>query len=384
METPSTSTNVKQTSSVHDVRQEQPPFGSRLLTEDQDVWSQNAWDHVPPPSDQTEIIETSIAKQRSAPVPAEEHRVYNDRPKRHWDEFYKSNTSNFFKNRNWLSNEFPELVEALSPDAGPKVIAELGCGAGNAVFPLYEANQNDKATFKAYDYAAHGVKLVQQNPLYTSAPPGKLSAAVWDITSDTLPSEVEPESVDIIVLVFVLSALHPDEWPKALRNMHLMLKPGGVILLRDYGRYDLTQLRFKTNRLLDDNFYVRGDKTRVYFFDLNELALLFSGSKFNKAPTVTETVDDELDVEDSRTTPTPPPFAPTPSTIEEPEYTIHPSLPFTPLISSHPLFDVARLGVDRRLIVNRARKVKMYRVWMQGVFQKVKGDESKDLFPEIL
>jgi hypothetical protein len=33
-----------------------------------------------------------------------------------------------------------------------------------------------------------------------------------------------------------------------------------------------------------------------------------------------------------------------------------------------------QLGVDRRLLVNRKRQLKMYRVWMQGKFQRTEAD----------
>ncbi|KZT69268.1 methyltransferase [Daedalea quercina L-15889] len=383
-------------SSVHDVSDEKPPFGSRFLTSDADVWSQNAWDHVPPPDDQDDIIGAALARQKLSPVPENEKQKYNDKPARHWDNFYKMNTNNFFKNRKWLQLEFPELVRATQPEAGAVIIAEIGCGAGNAVFPILSSNNNPQLSLKAYDYSSHAVKLVQTNPLYTSLPVGTIEAAVWDLSSSELPPGVTPESVDIIVLVFVLSALHPHEWQRAVDNIHKMLKPGGLVLLRDYGRYDLTQLRFKGRRLLDDNFYIRGDKTRVYFFGLDELALLFTGSpapsacKRNNRVAVFEEEDEAPDAMFGQTSSKPThtssssSLSPQQSELEttgahetgnvawfSPSQ-VHPCLlPTLVSESTAPLFAIEQLGVDRRLIVNRKRQLKMYRVWMQAKFRKL-------------
>ncbi|TFK39734.1 S-adenosyl-L-methionine-dependent methyltransferase [Crucibulum laeve] len=407
-----TTTAKKTTSSVHDVAADKPPFGSRFLTEEADVWSQNAWDHVPPPDDQDETIAKSLEKQRLAPVPQEEKGKYNEKPARHWDNFYKNNASNFFRNRKWLHNEFPELVAAAQPEAGPMAIAEIGCGAGNSVFPLLSANTNPKLSLHAYDYSNHAVKLVQNDPLYKNPPTGTIHAAVWDVTSaNELPEDVQPGTIDIVILVFVMSALHPDEWGRAISNIHKMLKPGGLAVFRDYGRYDLTQLRFKGGRLLDDNFYIRGDKTRVYFFELDELALLFTGSVVSPTQKTTDTTSQVLEDADSESrmgelisSPAPdspaPEFdslgdvltsietqstshasevpdgdqnsTPTDSGIHSTSTTrIHPNLlsPF-PGCPLYPLFSIEQLGVDRRLLINRKRQLKMYRVWMQGKFRK--------------
>lgn len=92
---------TKRASSVHDVNSVDPPFGSRFLVDPSLTFTQNAWDHVPPPTDQASTISASLARQRAAPVSEEEKLKLNSKPAKYWDNFYKNNEANFFKDRKW-------------------------------------------------------------------------------------------------------------------------------------------------------------------------------------------------------------------------------------------------------------------------------------------
>ena len=70
-----------------------------------------------------------------------------------------------------------------------------------------------------------------------------------------------------------------------------------------------------------------------------------------------------------------PPGSPLPSPDDPSAHAIHPSLRDPDALGpAHPLFTISQLGVDRRLIVNRKRQLKMYRVWMQGKFRRTETD----------
>lgn len=75
------------------------------------------------------------------------------------------------------------------------------------------------------------------------------------------------QGVDIISLIFVLSAIHPDKFQAAISNLYRCLRPGGMVLVRDYGLYDMAMLRFGPGSKLGERLYVRQDGTRLVYVD---------------------------------------------------------------------------------------------------------------------
>lgn len=310
-------------------------FGSRLLKADANVFEFNAWDHVETDDTYKEYAELQYAKQREAPVSDFDKNRFNSDPVKWWNNFYKNNTSNFFKDRKWLQQEFPILSQITQADSGPVILLEVGAGAGNTAFPILANNQNPNLKIHACDFSKKAVEVIRENEAYDI---NNIQADVWDAAGDVLPPDLVDGSVDVVIMIFIFSALSPTQWKQAVTNVHKLLKPGGEVLFRDYGRGDLAQVRFKKGRYLEENFYIRGDGTRVYFFEKDELIKIWTGK-------------DLAGGSDGQ--------AGSPENLTG--------------------FEVIDLGVDRRLLVNRAKELKMYRCWMQGRFRKEGTPSTKPL-----
>jgi tRNAThr (cytosine32-N3)-methyltransferase len=242
---------------------------------------------------------------------------------------------------------------------------EVGAGAGNSAFPILGNSKNKGLKIHACDFSKKAVELIRANELYDTR---YIQADVWDVAASPdsenggLPPGLTESSVDVVLMIFIFSALNPLQWDQAVRNIWRVLKPGGQVLFRDYGRGDLAQVRFKKGRYMEENFYVRGDGTRVYFFEQEELEEIWGGIARPKTDADVDAQDkgeekvvdelasktEKLDVNDS---------------TAPPEEATEPQGP-------RPTFEVAHIGVDRRMLVNRQRRLKMYRCWMQAVFRK--------------
>lgn len=256
-------------------------------------------------------VEALMARSGDAPVPDDWQKRYKDGAQDYWDHFYREKTVNFFKDRHYLREEFAELMpeEVLEdpkrwiaplqsqeePPTSPRslrramlgrsVLLELGCAVGNGVLPLLRANHDLFAI--ACDLSPVAVSLLQAKDEYRC---GRCLAFPCDIargpgeqpTEEHQPLEamVPPDVVDFATLLFVLSAINPCCHQAVLRRISGRLKPGGVVLVRDYGRGDLAQLRFSPSNWLGGDLYVRGDGTLAFFFTVDGLTNDFKAAGF--------------------------------------------------------------------------------------------------------
>lgn len=226
--------------------------------------------------------------------------------KKSWDLFYKRNGDRFFKKRYWTRREFYELLGTPNGNDDSQVIVqrrllEIGCGCGDFALPFLEARESDDhdegescATQASVilpkdlfiyccDISEEAIRILSSNPTYKKHNPFRIKAFVADITSpslDNINDKLSGQLMDYVSLIFVLSALDPAHMEQAVSNLACLLKPGGLVLFRDYAIYDEAMMRFGERSKIDDRFYVRQDGTRAYFFSKDQLASLFEKFDF--------------------------------------------------------------------------------------------------------
>ncbi|CAG8785656.1 15295_t:CDS:2 [Gigaspora rosea] len=215
---------------------------------------------------------------------------YKKEASKNWDLFYKRNTTKFFKNRNWVGREFPELSFESDLKQERKVILELGCGVGNFMFPVLESNPN--FFIYACDFSKRAIDFVKARNLilyvvvffnHEQYDNLRCHAFVCDLTTDNLIDSIPSRNIDVVSLIFVLSAIPPENHYNVIRNISEVTKKGSIICFRDYAKNDETEIRFSSTTAqhkLQENLYVRQDGTMSYFFTLEYLKEIFEPNGF--------------------------------------------------------------------------------------------------------
>ena len=192
---------------------------------------------------------------------------FMDIQSKNWEKFYKFNKTNFFKDRHYILEEFNEL----KTDTREKItLLDMGCGVGNSFYPLLYRLPN--LYVNAFDFSKRAVNMAKTHPIYEKEK-HRINLYDLDLVNDDIPNKDN----DYGILMFVLSAIKPQEHEKVIEKISKVINKGGVLYFRDYARYDMAQLRFaqrKKNRV-GDNLYMRKDKTLSYFFDKKEIENMF-------------------------------------------------------------------------------------------------------------
>jgi len=296
-----------------------------------DVWKSDDWTE----EQKAEARNKIVSSQTTHATTGAAYQEFRRNASSNWSSFYEQNKTNFFKDRHYLHKAFPnefgwlytsvksdndsgdnisnviqnveEDTNTLQPpDKDDVHIVEIGSGVGNAILPLLEQHtkllQQQKDTkipqlhIHCLDFAPSAIKLLKEDERFQlAAKDGRATGHVYDLsamhpstinignqqqTTSSTSQQVLSNSADMAILLFCLSAIGPHPSPslsRAARHVIDMLKPGGILVFRDYGRLDEAQLKLgkEADKQLGDNFYRKGDGTGCYYFSLDDLRELF-------------------------------------------------------------------------------------------------------------
>lgn len=152
---------------------------------------------------------------------------------------------------------------------------DIGCGVGNSFYPLLE--KKETLVVNGFDISKKAIEMAKTHKLYNK---NKIELCALDIVKEEIPEEYK--KADYSILMFVLSAIMPNEHKNVIKKIYDSMNDKGILYFRDYARYDMAQLRFsmrKKNKI-DENLYMRHDKTLAFYFDKEEIEKLFESVGF--------------------------------------------------------------------------------------------------------